>query len=65
MTELADALERNGQAFTVIGFRDHTNRHGYPAPLVVLESTCKQCGNRFETTVRRAQKLRLAGCRKR
>ena len=65
MTALADTLILNGQAFSVIGFREHTNRHGYPAPLVVLEAACKQCGSRFQTAVRRAKKLRLENCRKR
>jgi hypothetical protein len=65
MTALADTLILNGQAFSVIGFREHTNRHGYPAPLVVLEAACKQCGSRFQTAVRRAKKLLLENCRKR
>src|SRR5271168_703427 len=62
---ISTSLDWNGQTFTIIGFRDHTNRRGYPAPLVVLEAACKQCGNRFETAVRKAKSLRLSHCRKR
>jgi hypothetical protein len=52
-------------AFTIIGTREHTNRHGYPAPLVVLEVPCKRCGAKFEVTVRAAKRLRLDRCRRR
>jgi hypothetical protein len=64
MTDAAQ-FEWKGQAFTVTGAPHHTNRHGYPAPLLVLTAACKQCGMPFETAVRKARRLRLERCRKR
>lgn len=61
----SDTIEWKGQAFTILGTREYTNRHGYPAPLVVLETACKQCGTRMQVTVRQTKRLRLDRCRKR
>lgn len=62
---MTDRFEWNRQTFIVTGAREHTNRNGFPAPLVVLETACKQCGATIEVTVRKAKRLRLDRCRKR
>jgi hypothetical protein len=62
---IGQTFEWKGQEFTVSGTREHTNRHGYPAPLVLLQAPCKQCGAPFQTAVRQAKTLRLDRCRKR
>jgi hypothetical protein len=61
---IPDTLVFKRQAFSVVGFREHTNRHGYPVPLTVLQAPCKECGKPFETTVL-GKNPRLDKCRRR
>jgi hypothetical protein len=43
-----DTFEIQGQAYTVVGSRDHMTRYGRPVTLWVLQAACAECGEAFE-----------------